>query len=439
MAFQSMAGLSEQTAQNVSMQLVDLANMSGVAPSQVFADIADSAEESYTYFRGDINALYRSAIEARRLGTNLKSVLKTAESLLDFETGIEKELVAATFVGGKFNLSRARALAYAGEEAEAQKEVLRQIQRSGDFSKQDMFTKKALADAANMTVEEITKQLTIQNRLNDATEEQKKLLSEAMDKGLDVGKMNDAQLAAKVKELEKQQEIVDSVKNLENQFQSVVAQLGGALMPVLEAITPILSAALIPITWAAEGIKVLIDGLKEGSIAAYALVGVLGLMSIKSIIAAIGTIFTAFGAMGPFGIALAGMAVIGMMQKINQAKKQVGDMAIESQNSGGGMTISTAEGGIFEPSANDQVAVGPGVLDRLNSKGRAARMASDTGGIGGNNGINLMVNEMKKIREDLNSGKIKANAYLDGTRLTTGIGYTADLSTKNNFSYGQRG
>ena len=288
-----------------------------------------------------------------------------------------------------------------------------------------MFTKKALADAANMTVEEITKQLTIQNRLNDATDEQKKLLSDAMDKGLDVTKMNDAQLASKVKELEAQKEIVDQVKDLENQFQSVVAQLGGALMPILEALTPIISFALKPITWAAEGIKLLVDGLKEGKLSAIALVTVLAAMSIKSIIAAIGTIFTAFGAMGPFGIALAGLAVAGFMSQVNKAK-QVGDIRMESANEGGKTTISTAEGGIFEPSANDQIAVGPGVLDRLNSKGRVSK-GSDLGGggLGANSGVSALINEMKQLRQDLNSGKIKANTYLDGIKLNTPSGIPA--------------
>ena len=121
MIMQSMAGLSAETAQGVSQQVAEMANLAGVAPSQVFKDIADSAEETYTYFKGDINLIAKQAIEARRLGSTLKDVLKTTEDLLDFENGIEKELVAATFVGGQFNLSQARALAYAGKNVEAQK------------------------------------------------------------------------------------------------------------------------------------------------------------------------------------------------------------------------------------------------------------------------------------------------------------------------------
>jgi hypothetical protein len=45
---------------------------------------------------------------------------------------------------------------------------------------------------------------------------------------------------------------------------------------------------------------------------------------------------------------------------------------------------------------------------------------------------------MKALRADMNSGKIKANTYLDGQKVTTGLSNASELSTRNNFSYGQR-
>jgi hypothetical protein len=236
-----MAGLSATTAQSVSQQVADMANLAGAAPSKIFADIAESSEAAYTYFKGDITLIAKQAIEARKLGTSLKQVLKTTEDLLDFENGIEKELVAATFVGGQFNLSQARALAYAGKHVDAQKEILRQIQRSGKFSDQDMFTKKALADAASMTVEEITKQLLIQERLGDLSEAEQKRMSAAMDKGLDITNMTDDQLKAKTQQLTKEQEIADKVTQMENSFKGIVASVGEGLLPLMEALAPIVT------------------------------------------------------------------------------------------------------------------------------------------------------------------------------------------------------
>jgi hypothetical protein len=45
---------------------------------------------------------------------------------------------------------------------------------------------------------------------------------------------------------------------------------------------------------------------------------------------------------------------------------------------------------------------------------------------------------VKKLREDMGSGKIKANAFLDGIKITSGISNVSENSTRNNFSYGQR-
>ena len=109
--FEQIGGLSSNTAASVQMQVAQMANLAGVAPAKVFADIAESAEIASTLFQGDVEALTRAAIQARRLGTNLKSVAATSEHLLDFQSNIGDELVAATFVGGQFSLTQARSLA----------------------------------------------------------------------------------------------------------------------------------------------------------------------------------------------------------------------------------------------------------------------------------------------------------------------------------------
>ena len=49
-----------------------MANLAGVAPAKIFEDIADSAEIASTLFQGDVESLTKAAIEARRLGSNLK-------------------------------------------------------------------------------------------------------------------------------------------------------------------------------------------------------------------------------------------------------------------------------------------------------------------------------------------------------------------------------
>jgi hypothetical protein len=434
MIMQSMAGLSAETAQGVSQQVAEMANLAGVAPSQVFKDIADSAEETYTYFKGDVNLIAKQAIEARRLGSTLKDVLKTTEDLLDFENGIEKELVAATFVGGQFNLSQARALAYAGKNVEAQKEILRQVERSGKFADQDMFTKKVLADAAGMTVEQLTKQLQIQKLLSGLSDEEALKAQAAIDKGLNLNGLTQDQLMDKTKELAKQEEIADKVTQMENSFKGIVASLGTALLPLMEGLAPI-------ITILAESFgfifKVLnyIPGVFPAIIAGLTAMWLMTMkVAIAAKMAAIAKVWSAYGAMPFIGVALAAGVVAALISSVAKAKS-VGDVMAPA---GGKTRISTKEGGLLELSPNDDLVAAPNAIQNLNaaSKSNNTSLTPTIGGVDSSAAIDVLVKEMKALRQEFSNKQ--NNVYLDGQKVTSGIVLASEKSSRNNFSYGQR-
>jgi hypothetical protein len=435
MIMQSMAGLSAETAQGVSQQVAQMANLAGVAPSQVFADIAESAESTYTYFKGDVNLIAKQAIEARRLGTTLKDVLKTTEDLLDFENGIEKELVAATFVGGQFNLSQARALAYAGKNVDAQKEILKQVERSGRFADQDMFTKKVLADAAGMTVEQLTKQLQIQKLLSGLTDDESIKAQQAIDKGLDITNLTQDQLMNKTKELAAQQEIADKVTQMENSFKGIVASLGTALLPLMEGLAPL-------VTMIAESLgfvfKVLnfIPGVFPAIIAGLTAMWLMTMkVAIAAKMAAIAKVWSAYGAMPFVGVALAAGVVAALLSSMGKAKS-VGDVMSPAD---GRTQISTKEGGLLNLSPNDDLVAAPNIIENLNAASNIGKMSlspNNTGNAGAFSGIDTLVNEMKALRQEFSNKS--NNVYLDGQKVTSGIVLASEKSSRNNFSYGQR-
>ena len=435
MIMQSMAGLSAETAQGVSQQVAQMANLAGVAPSQVFKDIADSAEETYTYFKGDINLIAKQAIEARRLGSTLKDVLKTTEDLLDFENGIEKELVAATFVGGQFNLSQARALAYAGKNVEAQKEILKQVERSGKFADQDMFTKKVLADAAGMTVEQLTKQLQIQKLLSGLSDDEALKAQAAIDKGLNLNGLTQDQLMNKTKELEAQQEIADKVTQMENSFKGIVASLGTALLPLMEGLAPL-------VTMIAEAFgfvfKVLnfIPGVFPAIIAGLTAMWLMTMkVAIAAKMAAIAKVWSAYGAMPFIGVALAAGVVAALVSSISSAKN-VGDVMSPAN---GRTQISTKEGGLLNLSPNDDLVAAPNAIENLNAASNIRKTSlspNNMGNAGTFSGIDILVKEMKALRQEFSN---KSNdVFLDGQKVTSGIALANERSSRNTFSYGQR-
>lgn len=396
---ESVGGLSEDTAVNVQMQVASMAKLAGVAPKKVLKDIAENAEATSTFFKGDITLLAQQAVQARRLGTNLKDVTKTAEKLLDFESNIEEELVAATFVGGQFNLSRARALAMEGKLVEAQEETLKQIQRSGDFRKQDYFTQQQLAKAAGMSVEEINKQLNAQEKLSKLSEEDRIRAEEAINAGLDITNINDEQLMQKVKEAATQKEIASTITDLENTFKGIIASVGGSLLPLIKMWAESLKPALFVIKIIAQTIGFIVDGIMWL------------LKKIPGVSAAVEKIDNIYNMNLPTVSELEGGA---------PSATEAGDV-ISPAN--GQTMISTKEGGLLKLSSNDDVVAAPGAASAIGGGSNLSALSAP---------LNAMINEIKALRADLAAGKIAVN--MDGARVTAGIGKIVDGSSRNNFS-----
>ena len=462
--FESVGGLSSETAANVQRQAAEMANLAGVAPEKVFKDIAENAEAASTFFKGDLNALTKNAIQAQRMGTSLKQQVSLAEKLLDFENGIEQELVAATFVGGEFNLSRARALAMEGKLQAANEETLRQVQRSGDFRKKDYFTQQQLAKAAGMSVEEINKQLNMQEKMNGLSEEEKKLATDAIDKGLDISNMTKEQLKDETKKLATQQEQQGQLTRMQNAFMGIVATVGGVLSPLLEGVANILNLILLPINAAAEGLAKMAGLLKENLDVAFIFLGVLGAINAKAIysytieklkyaqqilnlaltnraaladkkgllagvakmaISAYNSIASAIPVIGPI-LGAAAAAGAYMLGKSYFAK--AGDLMSPAD---GKTRVSTKEGGLFELSPNDDLIAAPGAANSVgagNSGGSVNLSALAAP-------LNAVVNEIKALRADMASGKIAV--YMDSAKVTAGVNTQVEKSTRNNFALGQ--
>ena len=465
---ESVGGLSSETAANVGNQVANMAKLAGVAPDKVFKDIAENAEAASTFFKGDINALTRNAIQAQRMGTSLKQQVSLAEKLLDFENGIEQEMVAATFVGGEFNLSRARALAMEGKLQEANEETLKQIQRSGDFRQKDYFTQQQLAKAAGMSVEEINKQLMMQEKLNGLTEEEKKLASDAIDKGLDITNMTKEQLAEETKKIAAQNEQQGQLARMQNAFMGIVATIGGALSPLLEGVATVLNLIMIPINAAADGFAALVGFMKEalpltaalvagattylylknqaliaeqasaawtivktGAEAAYnGIVAAGNMIKQRGLLGAIAEMamraYTSIAAIPFVGPVLGVAAAAGALALGYKYYSKAGDVMSPAD---GKTRISTKEGGLFELSKNDDLMAGPG-------------LAGAAAGGGGGGGLSALaaplaavVNEIKALRADMASGKIAV--YMDSAKVTSNVNTQVEKTTRNSYNIGQ--
>jgi len=406
--FEQIGGLSSETAASVQMQVAQMANLAGVAPAKIFEDIAGSAEIASTLFQGDVESLTKAAIEARRLGSNLKSVASTSEHLLDFQSNIGDELVAATFVGGQFSLTQARSLAAAGKHVDAQKEVLRQLQRSGDFRKKDYFTQQQMAKAAGMSVEDINKQLNAQEKLNSLTSDQRKMAEDAISQGLDISNIDKDQLASQVNQFKTQKEMKSQVEALSAAFTGIAATIGSSLTPLLEGLMPIMSFLLLPVQAIATGFGIMVGFLKENIPLLLTMVAITGLLYAKSIGLAVAKIYGAVvGALGPFGIPVAIAASIGAIAMAKNAVSTADDMSGVPSGYGNTM-VSTAGKGTIALNNNDSFVAG-----------------TNLGGGGGNDTAAIVA----AIRES-------KDVYMDGRRVTSRVASSVEKSSKNQYGFG---
>jgi len=166
-------GGSLETNINTLETVGNLARAARVAPADVLNDLAESTETFAKFSMQGGKNLARAAIEARKLGLSLQTVDKISESILDFETSIEKQMEASLLIGRQLNLDKARQLALEGDLEGVLAEVKNQVGGAEQLSKMNVIQRKALADAVGLEVSELSKLAAGQKGVNAAAAAQK--------------------------------------------------------------------------------------------------------------------------------------------------------------------------------------------------------------------------------------------------------------------------
>jgi hypothetical protein len=261
--------------------------------------------------------------------------------------------------------------------------------------------------------------------------------------------VNDEQLKQKTDEFIEGQKINGQITDMGNVFKGIVATVGGALVPLFSTLATILSVVMKPISFIAELINAVVSNMwiliplvtmfayqmAASAISANA-VAIANAGGLAPMIGkAIAGIYSSFMSI-PFGmgIPLAIAATAGFISMMTKAK-HVGDLKMPA---GEGPTVTTAEGGIYKGTKNDDVAMAPGITSKLDDAsrlGRAAALPMGVGGFAAGQAINILVNEMKQMRKDF--ANKSTDVYMDGSKVTANVASNVNKSTRNNFALGQ--
>jgi hypothetical protein len=183
----------------------------------------------------------RAAVEARRMGTTIRSIADSARTMLNYPESMTSELEASALLNKNISFQLSRQLSWEGKIVEAREEALRQIDMIGDFTKLTVYQQEALAKAAGMTVDEIIKQKNQQKALN-ALRAAGDPAAKAFDKMSEKMRANnrDSEKATlkKGEALIKEQLMQSKIDQLSNSIRSIWTSISYILWPIADAILP---------------------------------------------------------------------------------------------------------------------------------------------------------------------------------------------------------
>tara|TARA_B100001094_G_C18184566_1_gene802947 strand:- start:1268 stop:3427 length:2160 start_codon:yes stop_codon:yes gene_type:complete len=193
-SIQIIQGGSLETSLNMIETFESMARVNGVSSKLVLEDIAGDTELFAKYAKDGGKNIAAASIEARKLGMNLSTVAGIAESLLDFESSITKEMEAEVLIGRNLNLDKARNLSYTGDLAGLAKEVQKQAGSQAEFERMSLIQKKALADAMGTNVADLGKMVAGEKTSAQLAEERVEREKEMLDMNMVMNKLSIARM-----------------------------------------------------------------------------------------------------------------------------------------------------------------------------------------------------------------------------------------------------
>jgi uncharacterized protein YfiM (DUF2279 family) len=254
----------------------------GVALNEkdVLKDISNVSKATTLSLGKNPGQISAAVSATKALGMEMSKVEGIADSLLNFESSIEKELEAELLLGKDINLEKARQAALNNDIATVAEEIAKQAGSAAEFAQMNRIQQQALADAVGMSREELASSLFVQEQIGNLTGEEyelrKKQIEELEAKGLSQAQIKEKLGKQSITDLKNQNSVQEnlnkSVKKLKELFVSIAGPLMQIITPIVDILIPAVGAlgyafelVAIPMRIIGDGVKMLVDGLKEST------------------------------------------------------------------------------------------------------------------------------------------------------------------------------
>lgn len=127
--------------------------------ADILYDVSNASEATLLTTQKFPGGLAQAAFQARKFGLTLGQLENTSNSLLNFQSSIESELEAELLTGRRLNLEQARMASLMGDQATLASEIAKNVGTSEEFAKMNVIQQEALAKAFGMSRQELAKTL----------------------------------------------------------------------------------------------------------------------------------------------------------------------------------------------------------------------------------------------------------------------------------------
>jgi hypothetical protein len=156
---QAVGAHSLDSALNSIELQANMARAAGVPVGEVMNDVAKSTGFFAAYAKDGGTNIVAAAISAKKLGLEMASIASIADSLLDFEDSITKQMEAEVLLGRELNLEKAREMIFNNDIAGAIAEVSKLVSPE-EFARMDAVRRKSLAAAVGIDVATFSKAIS---------------------------------------------------------------------------------------------------------------------------------------------------------------------------------------------------------------------------------------------------------------------------------------
>ena len=278
--FMGLGGASADVAKDTMRIGATLSKNLGVSFADVMKDVKSASSEAINMIGASPAKLMKAALGAKMLGINLNTAAKNARGLLNFDDSINNEMEASVMLGKNINFMAARRLAFEGDIVGSQEAALDVIKQSGDFNSMNVLQREALAKAAGMEVEDISKMLAqekmradvmaeMEKDTSQAGQDKLKAYKESLEAVKETGDSLFQQALSDAKNIEKQKEMQGVMTNIKNIIEDMQQMLADIFMPIVGPLLSIIVPAFKLLSMIIKPIGLILGGLVTGFISPF--------------------------------------------------------------------------------------------------------------------------------------------------------------------------